>query len=194
MIGMGSPKSGKDKSFSWDYFSKRLRSLIFFLLETLGKCLDEISQKFLQRKREENPALRFSDFWSLLQKEFSGDSTLQQRKAWNNVKLDTAPPLTGEKWRKFQVEFELRKGRVGDATDLEEYDLIYNQLPEYLQLRVSKEEAKKKKGQFWVKLTNLTNITPFEVQTEFSELFGWEDFQGWGNSQAVFCGMRVRTH
>ena len=144
----------------------------YFLLETLNKCLDEISQKLLQRKREENPSLKFSEFWGLLQEEFSSDSSHQQRKAWHQVKLDVSPPLTLEKWRKFQRDFELRKGRVLDWTEVEEYDLIYSQLPEEHQVKISREENKRRKDQFWVKLTNLVGVGADDIQEEFSEILG----------------------
>ena len=140
------------------------------LLETFGKCLDDISQKLLQQKREENPSLRFSEFWQMLCEEFSGDSSHQQRLAWHQVKLDTTPPLTLEKWKKFEREFELRRGRVNDWTPTEEYDLIFGQLPENYQLIVSREENKKKRDQFWVKLTNLMGVGVLELQMELSEL------------------------
>ena len=105
-----------------------------------------------------------------MQDEFSGDSTHQHRSAWHKIKLDTTPPLTGDKWKRFQREFELRKGRVIDWTETEEYDLLFNQLPENYQLRVATEESKRRKDQFWVKVTNITGLTGSELQREFSDM------------------------
>ena len=98
--------------------------------------------------------------------------TQQQRNLWKQVKLDTTQPLTGDKWRKFQREFELRKFRVSDWTENEEYDMIFGQLPEFYQIRVGTEESKRRKGKFWVKVSNLKGVTAFEVQEEFAELLG----------------------
>ena len=89
------------------------------LLKTLNNCLDEISQKLLQQKREEDPAISFKEFWSILQNEFSGDVSQQQRNLWKQVKLDSTPPLTVEKWRKFHRELELRTIRVSDWNENE---------------------------------------------------------------------------
>ena len=57
------------------------------LLEALGKCLDDASQKLLQQHREGKPDLRFGEFWGILQDEFSSDSTHQHRNAWHRVRL-----------------------------------------------------------------------------------------------------------
>ena len=146
----------------------------YVLLETLNKSLDEISQKLLQKKREENAQLRFQDFWGILQDEFSSDSSHQHRAAWYKVKLDITPPLTGDKWKKFQRDFELRKGRVLDWTENEEYDLLFNQLPEKYQLRVATEENKRRKDQFWVKVTNLSGLSGLELQKKFSDILEGE--------------------
>ena len=53
------------------------------------------------------------------------------------------------------MEFELRKGRVDDWTDREEYDLLYNQLSDHWKMQIAKEEKTRQKQQFWVKITNL---------------------------------------
>jgi hypothetical protein len=126
----------------------------------------------LQQKREEDPGLSFKDFWVVLQEEFSGDLTRQQRNLWRGVKLDTTPPLNGEKWKKFRREFDLRKFRVSDWTETEEYDLILGQLPEFYQVRVGIEENKRNKGRFWAKISNLKGVTVAELEEEISGILG----------------------
>jgi ribosomal protein S15P/S13E len=116
--------------------------------------------------------LKFSEFLGSLQEEFSSDSSHQHRVAWQKVKLDQTLPLTGEKWKKFQRDFELRKGRDFDWTENEEYDLLYNQLLENYQIKVSLEESKRRKDQFWVKVTrNLGNMKILKILGIFDKQF-----------------------
>ena len=65
------------------------------------------------------------------------------------------PPLTLKKWQTFRAEFELRRGRVDDWTEREEYDLIFNQLNDFWKMQVAKEERNLQKRQFWVKMINM---------------------------------------
>ena len=80
---------------------------------------------------------------------------------------------------------------MSDWNETEEYDLLLKQLPEFYQIRVGQEEAKKKKGKFWVKVTNLTGVTTLDVQTEFSEILGGRVGGGRGDPQRVFGQVRV---
>jgi len=67
-------------------------------------------------------------------------------------------------WRAFQKEFVLRKGRVDDLAEHEEYDLLIAQLPEYWSNEVAKEQAKKNSGSRWAKITNLPDVTRDELE------------------------------
>ena len=116
------------------------------LLELLKSCLDETNRKWLQGKREINPRVRFEECWEFLVKEFGGDRTKKQRDLWHHVKLNQDPPLTLKKWQQFRVDFELRRGRVDDWTEREEYDLIFNQLSDFWKMQVAKEEKSMQKA------------------------------------------------
>ena len=134
-------------------------------LQLLKASLDENSKKELRRKMEENPHITYTQFWAELQNEFEGDVNYRHRNAWERVQLDQRAPLTSTKWRKFCAEFELLKQRVEDRTDQEEYRLIFRQLPEDWRLQVAREESRRRRNQFWVRITNLMGNTPQDLKS-----------------------------
>ena len=78
------------------------------MLKYLEPCLDTATKRRLQKRQEDTPDLTFAHFWEELEREFGKDTTLQHKRAWENVRLELADQrLTLEGWRKFQAEFEL---------------------------------------------------------------------------------------
>ena len=162
----------------WLEYVKVLTSMVppgqempdILLLQALKGCLDEITRQELQKLMEENPELTYTLFWAQLQAEFGGDVNHQHRAAWKKVQLDSKTPLTFQSWRKFWMEFDLKKQRVEDRTEGEEYELIFKQLPEKWRVEVAKEEGRRRKRQFWVRISNLHGLTPEDVKRNFQQI------------------------
>ena len=75
-----------------------------------------------------------------------------------------------EKWVKFLREFELLRDRVEDRTPSEEVRLLYANLPQKWQKLLLKEEVRRKKGKYLVRLTGTPPKAPSILQAELQRL------------------------
>ena len=138
-------------------------------LELLKPCLDASDQALLKHRQEVNEALSYQEFFEELQALYERDTIAQSRHAWQSLKL---PPgdLTMEKWVKFCREFELLRDRVEDRTSTEEVSLLYASLPQRWRKLLLKEEAKRRKGKYLVKLTGVPSKPPPMLHEELETL------------------------
>jgi len=80
--------------------------------------------------------------------------------------------LTSAEWRAFEKEFILRRNRVTDRTEAQEYELIMAQLSRYWGEEVEKVKCRKNTGEYWLKVLNLPNeMTRRELEEVLRE---WE--------------------
>ena len=129
-------------------------------LEHLKQLLDPTTLAGFQAQFESKGTLTFAEYWDSLDREFGKDPNLQNRAAWRKVSLRQAGKrLTSQEWRAYHNEFMLKRGRVYDRTDMEEYQLIFSQLDPYWSGELTKEESKRSTGTFWVRLLNLPDMT-----------------------------------
>ena len=118
--------------------------------------MDKTTLTDFQAKFELAGEVSFADFWDEIDREFGRDADHQNKQAWRRVRLHIAGKrLKSKEWRTFEKEFILRRNRVDDRTENQEYELIMAQLPSYWGNEVAKAESKKNSGGFWVKITNL---------------------------------------
>ena len=129
------------------------------LLRYLKSCLDTTDQLLLDNMEERNPYLSFQSFWDHLASLYDRDSQSQHRLAWESVRLPSGD-LSLERWLTFVREFHLQRDRVEERTPQEEYKLILKQLPPDWQAKIIMEEAKRARGKFLVRMTNLPTIHP----------------------------------
>ena len=143
------------------------------LLEALRVSLDKADQNLLEYRREQNPGLSFQAFWDELQSLYDRDTVAQSRMAWEAVKL---PPgdLSLEKWLEFLGEFQLKRDRVEDRTPNEEYQLLLRGLPNLWQKEIIKEEAKRGKGKWLVRMTNIPPKSPLQLKHLVEDATGME--------------------
>ena len=106
--------------------SKNLPDLI--LLEALKGSLDPHTQKLLEKGQEDDIYLTYEQFWHDLETEFETDLTSKHRAAWKAVKLSDPENLTLKNWKTFFLDFQVRKNRVEDWTEVEEYAMIMQNL------------------------------------------------------------------
>ena len=124
------------------------------LLENLKGALDSTDQKLLELRREQNPSLTMGEFWQELQSLYDKDSAAQNRLAWESTRLPQGE-LSLDRWLEFLREFQLKRDRVEDRTDHEEYQILMKTLPPYWQKEVVREEAKRGRGKWLVRMTNI---------------------------------------
>ena len=148
--------------------NKQMRPPDAMLLEALSGCLDSADRALLERRREQNSQLTFEEFWDELQGLYDRDSVTQQRQAWECVKISHGE-LTLEKWQDFQRQYELKRDRVEDRTAAEERKLLFQNLPSHLAKDVLKEETKRQRGKYLVRVSNLPDKPLHVLQTELSE-------------------------
>ena len=99
-------------------------------LALLKTCLDETTQKDLQRRMELNPRITYRECWKELAKVFGEDSALQDRKNWEQLRGPNCNPrLASEELRRFWIEYQLLRDRVQDWSASEERNLILSKLP-----------------------------------------------------------------
>ena len=92
--------------------------------------MDPTSLADFQARYEANNDLTFAEFWEAIDKDFGRDASGQNKAAWRKVKLQiSGKRLTLAEWRAFQSQFNLKKGRVDDRTEQDEYELIMAPLP-----------------------------------------------------------------
>ena len=140
-------------------------------LETLKGLLDHTTLTDFQAKWEANDGIKFSEFWEELDKELGRDATHQNRAAWKKVQLNIrGKKLTLSEWRTFQKEFTLKRGRVDDRTEHEEHALLFVQLPQYWANEVGRENSRRSNGKYWIKITNLPDMTRADVMNVLAEL------------------------
>ena len=66
----------------------------------------------------------------------------------------------------FQGKFQLLRNRVEDRSPNEEYRILLDKLPDYWKRQVIKEEAKRKKNKFSVRIANCPPRTAAQLQNE----------------------------
>ena len=113
-------------------------------LETLKGLLDRTTLTDFQARFEASGEVTFESFWDQIDREFGRDATHQNKQAWLRVRLNiSGKRLTSSEWRDFEKEFVLRRNRVTDRTEAQEYELLMAQLPRYWGDEVAKAEGKK---------------------------------------------------
>ena len=123
------------------------------------------TRKQIERRLEANPQLGYQAIWAELDREFGRDASTQARRVWESVRLSLeSGELTIAAWRKFQTDFELARDRVEDRTQQEEYRQIWSQLPEHWQKEVKKEESRRARDHFFVRISNLPRASVHDVR------------------------------
>jgi len=117
------------------------------LLQALKSSLDTQTQRILVKREELDTSITYIQFWGELETEYETDLTNKHRAAWKSVKLDDPENLTFKNWRKFITEFEIRRNRIEDWTEIEEYQLIMQNLFSTWRKKIMEEEGKRKKQQ-----------------------------------------------
>ena len=158
------------------------------LLEDLRQSLDVADQSLLERRREQNGRLTFQEFYEELQGLYDRDSAAQQRLAWESCKLPQGE-LNLDRWLEFQREFQLKRDRVEDKTPQEEYRNLMRNLPVHWQRLVVQEEAKRKKGKYLVRVTNVPQRPSYILQENIRVATGElvDKVQETINGYMVFC-------
>ena len=82
------------------------------------------------------------------------DSQVQLRMAWETVRIAKGE-LTLEKWLEFLREFQLKRDRVDERTEQEEYKFFMKALPQFLQKKILMEEAKANKRTWKVRISGI---------------------------------------
>ena len=87
----------------------------------------------LTRMEEEDPHLPFVNFYQALVDKYARDATENARLVWNNIKLDMGNEkvMTLAVFQKNAQAFLLARTRVKNWTPVEEYGLIFRQLPKF---------------------------------------------------------------
>ena len=125
-------------------------------LETLKGLLDQATLNDFQAKFEADGRVSYADFWDEIDRKFGRDANHQNQQAWRRVRLNVAGKrMTSAEWRNFRTEFVLRRNRVADRTEAQEYELLMAQLSRFWGDEVAKAESKKNAGGHWVKVSNL---------------------------------------
>lgn len=159
------------------------------LLGDLRLALDPADQALLERRRDANPRLSYKEFFEELQSLYDRDTVAQQRVAWESLRL---PPgdLTLDKWLEFIRNFQLLRDRVEDWTPQEEHRLLLSQLPRNWQRDVLREEAKRQKKRWLVRITNLPHKSPLVLQNDLQMALGEavEKVLPVSNGIVVICG------
>ena len=139
-------------------------------LEFLKSLLDSTTLADFQTRFEANGSITFQEFWDEIDREHGRDATHQNRTAWKKVKLHQAGKrLTLAEWRSFTKEWDLKRGRVDDRTENEEYSLLMAQLPEYWAMEVGKEECKRDLKGHWVRISNTPDWTRSRMENFLKE-------------------------
>ena len=123
-------------------------------LQYLKPALDHADQLLLENMLERNPRLTFGEFWDTLSTLYDRDSQVQLRMAWETVRIAKGE-LTLEKWLEFLREFQLKRDRVVERTEQEEYKLLMKALPQFWQKTILMEEAKANKRTWKVRISGI---------------------------------------
>ena len=124
-------------------------------LQYLKPALDHSDQLLLENLLERNPRLTFAEFWETLSTLYDRDSQVQLRMAWETVRIAKGD-LTLEKWLEFLREFQLKRDRVEERTEQEEYKLLMRALPQFWQKKILLEEAKANKRTWKVRISGVS--------------------------------------
>ena len=62
-------------------------------------------------------------------------------------------------WRDFQQQFELAASRVDDKGEREECDVLFKQLPPFWQDRIMRDQERKDRSKYWVRIGALPGLT-----------------------------------
>ena len=135
----------------------------FLLLQYIKPSLDTSDQLMLENMMETNPRMTFQEFWGTLSELYDRDSQAQLRLQWESVKIKPGD-LNLDKWLQFLREFQLKRDRVEDRSNQEEYKLLMKNLPREWQKKILVEEEKLGKNKFLVRITNLPPKPPRVIQ------------------------------
>ena len=80
--------------------------------------------------------------------------------------------MTLDKCLGFLREFQLKRDRVEDRTPQEEHKLLLENLPLVWKRKVMEEEAKRRKGRWLVRLTNIPSKPPLLLQNDLQNAIG----------------------
>jgi len=111
------------------------------MLRVLEGWLDKVTKSSMHNKIKENPALRYSDFFLELCREFQVESNVTERNKWRDTTLKhkEGQPLFAV-WRnsKATLSYSLSGVEPPQSEDLREY--VLRQLPKILRKKVVWEE------------------------------------------------------
>ena len=178
------PTLFEDKPEDWDRFDrewKKYEQLVGstgylmsdpMRLQILRSRVGPASQLILQELEDQNPHLPFAQYYQALARHYSRDASEQARKAWKRVRL--LPNGEGiidlYTFKKFCGEFKVYRNRVGDWTSTEEYTNLMENLPPFWITEVKKEENKRQRSRFWVKMTNAPDVTTAELKIALEDI------------------------
>ena len=147
------------------------------LLDDLRKCLDSTDQTLLQGMEEEHPGLTYRQFFHELKSMYDRDAGLQNRQAWERLVREPTHELSMETWAAFTAKFKLLRNRVEDKGEAEERTLLMRYFPSDWRKEILKEEAKRNKGKWIVKMTGIPFGKPLiTVQQDLEQALGIELF------------------
>ena len=164
------------------------------LFEGLKLCLDEADKVLMQKMREQNKGLKFQDFFMLLRRRYESDSSLQNRRAWETLKLTSVgDTMTLLNWSVFVEKFQLFRNRVEDRSEGEEYRLLMEKLPEKWKRVVLNEESKRKKFKWVVRLTHVPPMSAeqLKVAMEGTLEIGLVKVEASSHGMLVTCGSEI---
>ena len=163
---------------AWDVYEGLVRQVSggavndMVLLQALNECLDEGSSIQLQFQLEQDQKLSFRTFWSYLCNLHGYDIRFQNRKAWQNVRLQqTGSKLTKKDFIVFHGQFLQARARVMDRSEPEEYKLLTEQLPHYWREQLHREELRRRRNRYDI-LLEMSGATTQEVELICEDLFG----------------------
>ena len=86
------------------------------------------------------------------------------------LRPDSNGVLNQGAFTKFSGEFKVHRNRVGDWTPAEEYQLLTNSLPPYWLGELKKEEDKRRRSKYWVKMSQMPDITVAELKDALDQM------------------------
>ena len=161
------------------------------LFESLKLCLDEADKTMMQRMKEQDRGITFANFFAHLRRLYASDPSIQNRRAWEALKLEH-PQIhaTLAHWNVYKENYLLLRNRVEDRNEGEEYKLLMEQFPLEWKRLIVLEENKRKKNQWVIRLSNLPPRTSDRLQAEVEACIGGRVIavEASGNGMHVTCG------
>ena len=184
-IGLEHPRLENKRNGGWDAFERRWCKKIelvktstnngadipdVLLFESLQLCLDATDTAYMERLRDENPAMTFSGFFHRLKNLYAGDPTVQHRKAWEALKLNLpGGVLRLDAWTEFRERFLLLRRKVLNRTDGEERKLLLDPLPGTMKRFLLEEEHKRRRRSWLVRLAGIPPADLHELHDAIDE-------------------------